>query len=449
MYSPLGAISPLDGRYHSSVTGLNTYFSEAALMQYRLYVEIEYLVALCRQRRIRELPTLTNNEKINLRSIYRKFDLACAEQIKEIESETNHDVKAIEYYIQEKSPKKVHCWIHFALTSEDVNNLSYTLMWKHAIEQIYLPEIATVIRMIKQMSHKHKAVSMLSMTHGQPATPTTFGKELAVFYARISKQVAQLKSHQYLGKLSGATGTWSAHRIATKKVDWIKFTSRFVKMLGLKPNLLTTQIEPHDSISESYHQVIRINSILKDLCQDLWLYISRGVLTQRRIKKEVGSSTMPHKVNPIQFENAEGNLGVSNALLSHLSQKLPISRMQRDLTDSTVLRNQGVAIGHSLLSLKSISKGLSRIDVDRKKMLFELNNHWEVIAEAVQTLLRRDGKSDGYEQLKELTRGEKIDERSMKNLIEKLDISDSDRRKLLSIRPKSYIGEAMKLTQMI
>ena len=418
-------------------------------MQYRLYVEIEYLVALCRQRRIRELPTLTNNEKINLRSIYRKFDLACAEQIKEIESETNHDVKAIEYYIQEKSPKKVHCWIHFALTSEDVNNLSYTLMWKHAIEQIYLPEIATVIRMIKQMSHKHKAVSMLSMTHGQPATPTTFGKELAVFYARISKQVAQLKSHQYLGKLSGATGTWSAHRIATKKVDWIKFTSRFVKMLGLKPNLLTTQIEPHDSISESYHQVIRINSILKDLCQDLWLYISRGVLTQRRIKKEVGSSTMPHKVNPIQFENAEGNLGVSNALLSHLSQKLPISRMQRDLTDSTVLRNQGVAIGHSLLSLKSISKGLSRIDVDRKKMLFELNNHWEVIAEAVQTLLRRDGKSDGYEQLKELTRGEKIDERSMKNLIEKLDISDSDRRKLLSIRPKSYIGEAMKLTQMI
>ena len=418
-------------------------------MQYRLYVEIEYLVALCRQRRIRELPTLTNNEKVNLRSIYRKFDLACAEQIKEIESETNHDVKAIEYYIQEKSPKKVHCWIHFALTSEDVNNLSYTLMWKHAIEQIYLPEIATVIRMIKQMSHKHKAVSMLSMTHGQPATPTTFGKELAVFYARISKQVAQLKSHQYLGKLSGATGTWSAHRIATKKVDWIKFTSRFVKMLGLKPNLLTTQIEPHDSISESYHQVIRINSILKDLCQDLWLYISRGVLTQRRIKKEVGSSTMPHKVNPIQFENAEGNLGVSNALLSHLSQKLPISRMQRDLTDSTVLRNQGVAIGHSLLSLKSISKGLSRIDVDRKKMLFELNNHWEVIAEAVQTLLRRDGKSDGYEQLKELTRGEKIDERSMKNLIEKLDISDSDRRKLLSIRPKSYIGEATKLTQMI
>ena len=418
-------------------------------MQYRLYVEIEYLIALCRQRRIRELPTLTNNEKINLRSIYRKFDLACAEQIKEIESETNHDVKAIEYYIQEKSPKKVHCWIHFALTSEDVNNLSYTLMWKHAIEQIYLPEIATVIRMIKQMSHKHKAVSMLSMTHGQPATPTTFGKELAVFYARINKQVAQLKSHQYLGKLSGATGTWSAHRIATKEVDWIKFTSRFVKMLGLKPNLLTTQIEPHDSISESYHQVIRINSILKDLCQDLWLYISRGVLTQRRINKEVGSSTMPHKVNPIQFENAEGNLGVSNALLSHLSQKLPISRMQRDLTDSTVLRNQGVAIGHSLLSLKSISKGLSRIDVDRKKMLFELNNHWEVIAEAIQTLLRRDGKSDGYEQLKELTRGEKIDERSMKNLIEKLDISDSDRRKLLSIRPKSYIGEAMKLTQMI
>ena len=255
-------------------------------MQYRLYVEIEYLIALCRQRKVKELPTLTSKEKVNLRSIYRKFDLTCAEQIKEIESETNHDVKAIEYYIQKKSPKKLHCWIHFALTSEDVNNLSYTLMWKHAIEQIYLPEITILIRMVKHMSHKHRAASMLSMTHGQPATPTTFGKELAVFYARINKQIVQLKGNQYLGKLSGATGTWSAHRIAAKEVDWIKFTSRFVKMLGLEPNLLTTQIEPHDSISESYHQIIRINSILKDLCQDLWLYISRGVITQKKINKE-------------------------------------------------------------------------------------------------------------------------------------------------------------------
>ena len=449
MYSPLGAISPLDGRYHNSVSGLNTYFSEAALMQYRLFIEIEYLIALCHQRRIRELPILTSKEKVSLRSIYRKFDLSCAEQIKEIESETNHDVKAIEYYIQKKSPKKVHCWIHFALTSEDVNNLSYTLMWKHAIEQIYLPEITILIRMIKQMSYKHRAVSMLSMTHGQPATPTTFGKELAVFYARINKQIVQLKSNQYLGKLSGATGTWSAHRIAAEEVNWIRFTSRFVKMLGLEPNLVTTQIEPHDSISESYHQIIRINSILKDLCQDLWLYISRGVITQKKVNKEVGSSTMPHKINPIQFENAEGNLGVSNALLSHLSQKLPISRMQRDLTDSTVLRNQGVAIGHSLLSIKSISKGLSRVDVDREKMLFELNNHWEVITEAIQTLLRRNGESDGYEQLKALTRGKKVDEKSMRYLIENLDISDSDRKKLLSIRPKSYIGEAIKLTQII
>ena len=449
MHNALGALSPLDGRYSSSVKELNAYFSEAALMRYRVYVEVEYLIALGREKKIHELPALSDRQKNRLRSSYQKFDLNSAQIVKNIEAETNHDVKAIEYYIQKHCGAKLHPWIHFALTSEDINNISYTLMWCHAMKQVYVPMLTKLQRNLKAMAKRYRSVPMLSMTHGQPATPTTFGKELGVLFKRIDRQMVQIKKQSFLGKLSGATGTWSAHTSAYPKMDWVKFTSKFVRSLGLQPNTVTTQIEPHDSMAESFHQILRINSILKDLCQDLWMYVSRGVLSQKKVAGEVGSSTMPHKINPIQFENAEGNLGLSNALLSHLAQKLPISRMQRDLTDSTVLRNQGVALGYSFLALKSISKGLSRITINKNKMKFELNEHWEVLAEAIQTILRKEGKIDAYEKLKDLTRGEKINESSITDFISSLKISDENKEALLSLRPESYVGKASDIIEKL
>ena len=449
MHNALGALSPLDGRYSSSVKELNAYFSEAALMRYRVYVEVEYLIALGREKKIHELPALSDRQKNRLRSSYQKFDLNSAQIVKNIEAETNHDVKAIEYYIQKHCGAKLHPWIHFALTSEDINNISYTLMWCHAMKQVYVPMLTKLQRNLKAMAKRYRSVPMLSMTHGQPATPTTFGKELGVLFKRIDRQMVQIKKQSFLGKLSGATGTWSAHTSAYPKMDWVKFTSKFVRSLGLQPNTVTTQIEPHDSMAESFHQILRINSILKDLCQDLWMYVSRGILSQKKVAGEVGSSTMPHKINPIQFENAEGNLGLSNALLSHLAQKLPISRMQRDLTDSTVLRNQGVALGYSFLALKSISKGLSRITINKNKMKFELNEHWEVLAEAIQTILRKEGKIDAYEKLKDLTRGEKINESSITDFISSLKISDENKEALLSLRPESYVGKASDIIEKL
>jgi adenylosuccinate lyase len=322
-------------------------------------------------------------------------------------------------------------------------------MWCHAIKQVYVPMLTNLQKDLKRMAKMYRAVPMLAMTHGQPATPTTFGKEIGVLYKRLDRQMMQIKEHSALGKLSGATGTWSAHVSAYPKIDWVRFTSRFIKSLGLHPNTITTQIEPHDSMAESFHQVLRINSILKDLCQDLWLYVSRGILSQKKVAGEVGSSTMPHKINPIQFENAEGNLGLSTALLSHLAQKLPISRMQRDLTDSTVLRNQGVALGYSFLALKSISKGLSRITINKSKMKFELDEHWEVLAEAIQTILRKEGKVDAYEKLKSMTRGEKINESSITDFISSLKISDENRETLLSLRPESYVGKASDIIEKL
>ena len=449
MHNALGALSPLDGRYSSSVKELNAYISEAALMRYRVYVEVEYLIALGREKKIHELPALSDRQKNRLRSSYQKFDLSSAKIVKNIETETNHDVKAIEYYIQKHCGAKLHPWIHFALTSEDINNISYTLMWCHAMKQVYVPMLTKLQRDLKAMAKRYRSVPMLSMTHGQPATPTTFGKELGVLFKRIDRQMVQIKKQSFLGKLSGATGTWSAHTSAYPKMDWVKFTSKFVRSLGLQPNTVTTQIEPHDSMAESFHQILRINSILKDLCQDLWMYVSRGILSQKKVAGEVGSSTMPHKINPIQFENAEGNLGLSNALLSHLAQKLPISRMQRDLTDSTVLRNQGVALGYSFLALKSISKGLSRITINKNKMKFELNEHWEVLAEAIQTILRKEGKIDAYEKLKDLTRGEKINESSITDFISSLKISDENKEALLSLRPESYVGKASDIIEKL
>ena len=449
MYNQLSALSPLDGRYGNSVKDLAAYFSEAALMRYRLYVEIEYLIALSYEKQIKDLPVFSKNEQARLRRTYQDFNSAGAKKIKDIETTTNHDVKAIEYYIRGKIKKSLHPWIHFALTSEDVNNLAYSLMWQHGLKHIYLVKLQLVFKELRKMAKKHKAAPMLSFTHGQPATPTTFGKEMAVFCSRLNQQINQLKTHKLLGKFSGATGTWSAHLSAYPKVNWIRFSSRFIKALGLEPNLLTTQIESHDSTAESYQQVVRVNTILTDLCKDLWFYISRGIIGQKKVVGEVGSSTMPHKINPIQFENAEGNLGIANSLLNHLAVKLPISRMQRDLTDSTTLRNQGVALGHSYLAVQNIIKGLSRITINKLQMSAELNTHWEVVAEAVQTVLRKAGQQDAYEQLKTLTRGEAINAEIMAEFVSGLNIPDNDKETLLTLTPASYIGLAPKLVDMI
>ena len=449
MSSPLNTISPLDGRYNNSVKNLSVYFSEKALMRYRLKVEIEYLIALGNEKGIKELPRFSKDEQLRLQKIYENFNSADAEKIKEIETTTNHDVKAVEYYIQGKTKKALHPWVHFALTSEDVNNLSYSLMWQDGLNRVYLPELQSIHKDLKKLARKYKNASMMALTHGQPATPTTFGKELAVFCARLDRQVYQIKTHKLLGKLGGATGTWSAHMAAYPKINWIGFSSKFIKSLGLEPNLVTTQIEPHDSLAESYRQIILVNSILTDLCGDMWYYISRGILRQKKVAGEVGSSTMPHKINPIQFENAEGNMGIANALLNHLALKLPISRMQRDLTDSTTLRNHGVALGHSYLALKNILKGLNRITINKFQMSKELNSHWEVLAEAIQTILRKSGKRDAYEKLKELTQGQSINAESMAEFVSGLKVSDEDKQTLINLTPAGYRGLAPKLVDLI
>ena len=342
----------------------------------------------------------------------------------------------------------MHPWVHFALTSEDVNNLAYSLMWQDALKQVYLPQLLLVHKQLKAISKRYKQVPMLALTHGQPATPTTFGKEMAVFYNRLKLQIDQVNKHELMGKFGGATGTWAAHMVAYPKLNWLRFSQRFIKYMGLKPNLVTTQIEPHDSLAENFHQLIRVNHILIDLCRDIWFYISRGILAQKKIAGEVGSSTMPHKINPIQFENAEGNMEIANKLLNHLADKLPVSRMQRDLTDSTTLRNQGVALGHSFVGLNNLLKGLDRITINQENMCAELDKHWEVLAEAIQTILRKNGHPGAYNKLKYLTRGNCLDRETIHKLISDLNITTDDKNNLLKLTPADYTGLAHKLTQL-
>jgi len=445
--NPLTSISPLDGRYSKTVEELTEYFSEPALMYYRIKVEIEYLIALGDEKGIKELPAFSKTEQIKLRNIYKNFNSSAAQKVKDIEEITNHDVKAVEYYLQGRLKKSLHPWIHFALTSEDVNNLSYSLMWQDGLNQVYLPALKTVNKELKKLARKYKNVSMLALTHGQPATPTSLGKEFAVFAGRLQRQLQHIKSHRLLGKLSGATGTWAAHVTAYPNINWINFSKRFVKSLGLEPNLITTQIESNDSLAESYHNLIRVNTILLDFCRDVWLYISRGVFGQKTKIGEVGSSTMPHKVNPIQFENAEGNLGIASAYLSHLAQTLPVSRMQRDLSGSTIIRNQGVPLAHSLLACKNIVKGIDRLTVNRKKIREELDNHWEVLAEAIQTTLRKSGDRLPYERLKNLTRGQKITQEDIQAFVQSLDLPKKEKQTLLDLTPENYTGLAARIVE--
>ena len=447
MVNPLTSISPLDGRYNKAVEELTEYFSEPALMYYRIKVEIEYLIALGDEKGIKELPAFSKTEQIKLRNIYKNFNSSAAQKVKDIEEITNHDVKAVEYYLQGRLKKSLHPWIHFALTSEDVNNLSYSLMWQDGLNQVYLPALKTVNKELKKLARKYKNVSMLALTHGQPATPTSLGKEFAVFAGRLQRQLQHIKSHRLLGKLSGATGTWAAHVTAYPNINWISFSKRFVKSLGLEPNLITTQIESNDSLAESYHNLIRVNTILLDFCRDVWLYISRGVFGQKTKIGEVGSSTMPHKVNPIQFENAEGNLGIASAYLSHLAQTLPVSRMQRDLSGSTIIRNQGVPVAHSLLACKNIVKGIDRLTVNRKKIREELDNHWEVLAEAIQTTLRKSGDRLPYERLKNLTRGQKITQEDIQAFVQSLDLPKKEKQTLLDLTPENYTGLAARIVE--
>ena len=448
----LKAISPLDGRYSKSAESLSDYFSEHALIRYRTKIEIEYLISLSLEKGIKELNPFSEKDQQKLRKIYTSFNLEDSRRVKAIEEATNHDVKAVEYFIREKlekmNKKRMYPWIHFALTSEDINNLSYSLMWQEAFKNEFLPTLNNVIKKLKTISKQFSETSMLSLTHGQSATPTTFGKEIYVFVHRLNRQYSAMKNHTLLGKFGGATGTWAAHSISHPNVNWIRFTKNFVSSLGLKPNLVTTQIEPHDSVVESFHSVIRVNNILIDMCRDIWSYVSRGILKQKKIPGEVGSSTMPHKINPIQFENAEGNLGLANATLDHLSNKLPISRMQRDLTDSTTLRNQGVAMGYSYIALKNILKGLSRITVNKPKMKTELNEHWEVLAEAIQTVLRKTGSDNAYEQLKNMTQGTEITQSSITDFVKLLHISKEEKDKLINLTPEAYTGIASKLINL-
>ena len=452
MSDPLKNISPLDGRYSKSIETLSDYFSESALIKYRIKVEIEYLIHLSRQKEVKELDPISDKDIKRFQKIYNSFSIEDAKRVKAIEVATNHDVKAVEYFIREKlekmKKKRLYPWIHFALTSEDVNNLSYSLMWQEGMRNVFLPQFHEVIKKLNTIAKQFSTTAMLSLTHGQSATPTTFGKELAVFVHRLNRQFEQMKKQQLQGKFGGATGTWAAHYTAYPKMDWLNFSKKFIRSLGLDPNLVTTQIEPHDSVVESYHSMIRVNNILIDLCRDVWFYVSRGILKQKRVPGEVGSSTMPHKINPIQFENAEGNLGLANSILSHLSNKLPISRMQRDLTDSTTLRNQGIAMGYSYLACKNILKGLKRITVNKLAMKKELNSHWEVLAEAIQTVLRKSGSNNAYEQLKNMTQGETVTSDSIIDFVKLLRIPEEDKKRLSELTPEEYIGIAPKLVNL-
>jgi adenylosuccinate lyase len=449
----LTALSPIDGRYASKVEQLRPIFSEFGLIRYRVEVEVRWLQALANHDRISEINPFSESANQKLDSIVKEFSKLDAERIKDIEKTTNHDVKAIEYFLKEKIAgtaelERVSEFIHFACTSEDINNLSYALMLKEGREVI-AAQIQACIAAIKQYAVENAAQPMLSRTHGQSATPTTVGKEFANVAARLQRQAQQLEAVQLLGKINGAVGNYNAHAVAYPEVDWPNFAKGFVESLGLQFNPYTIQIEPHDYIAEFFHALSRFNTVLLDFDRDVWGYISLGYFKQKTVAGEVGSSTMPHKVNPIDFENSEGNLGIANALFAFMAEKLPISRWQRDLTDSTVLRNIGVGIAHTSIAIQATLKGVSKLQINPEAIEADLNNNWEVLAEPIQTVMRRYGIEQPYEKLKELTRGQRITPEQLRMFIEKLDIPDDAKSALLTLSPRTYVGYADILAKAI
>jgi adenylosuccinate lyase len=438
----LSAISPIDGRYRKQVDSLAPYFSEFGLIKYRVQVEIEYFIALC-QLPLPQLQSVTNVS--DLRQIYENFSEVDAEQIKEIEKTTNHDVKAVEYFIKDKFEglglSTYSEFIHFGLTSQDINNTAIPLSLKNAMEAVVIPQLQEVVTKIEELAIGWKEVSLLAHTHGQPASPTRLGKELMVFVERLKQQISYIASIPYAAKFGGATGNFNAHHLAYPAIDWLSFGNTFVQSIGLKRSKFTTQIEHYDHLAALMDNLKRISTILIDLDRDVWTYISMGYFKQKIKAGEIGSSAMPHKVNPIDFENSEGNLGIANALFEHLSAKLPISRLQRDLTDSTVLRNLGVPFAHFLISLKSLSKGLTKLELNQAAINADLEDNWAVVAEGIQTVLRREGYPKPYEALKELTRkNEKITSQAIQEFIDTLNVTDYIKAELKAITPFNYVG---------
>lgn len=437
----LTSISPVDGRYRKQVQHLDEYFSEYGLIKYRVLVEVEYLLFLERKKFFK----LPGKASKHLQKLAEDFGPEDAQEIKQIEFTTNHDVKAVEYFLKNElekvGGKEAKEWVHFGLTSQDINNTAIPLSWKHAIEYEYLPALLNLNTELKLLANQWKDIPMLAHTHGQPASPTRLGKEIMVFVERIQNQIEQFIGIPFTGKFGGATGNFNAHHIAFPKVDWVKFANEFVAHIGLHRQQFTTQIEHYDNLAAHFDCMKRINNILVDFCRDIWSYVSMEYFKQKTKKGEVGSSAMPHKVNPIDFENAEGNLGMANALFEYLSSKLPVSRLQRDLTDSTVLRNIGVPFAHTLIALRSVEKGLSKLVLNDQKLYEDLDNNWAVVAEAIQTVLRRENFPNPYEALKDLTRGaQQIDKKTIHNFIDKLKVTETVKKELKKITPHNYTG---------
>ena len=453
MLNPLTAISPIDGRYYLQTEALGKYFSEFALIRYRVRVEIEYFIALCEL----PLPQLKDFDKAlfdDLREIYGSFTIEDALQVKEIEKTTNHDVKAVEYFIKDRFDrlginKRFSEFVHFGLTSQDINNTSVPLSMKEGIAEAYMPALDEVIDTLEGLAQEWKDVPMLAHTHGQPASPTTVGKELAVVVARLRRQAAEIDRLVMPAKMNGAVGNFNAHLSAYPAVDWEALSRKVIESLGLRQNRLTTQIESHDGIAELFDAIGRWNAVLLDFDRDVWTYVSMGYFKQRTIKGEIGSSTMPHKVNPIDFENSEGNLGLANAVMGFMARKLPVSRMQRDLTDSTTLRNMGVGFGYTLIAIRSTQKGLGKLELNETRLAEDLDGNWEVLAEPIQTVMRKVGMDHPYERLKELTRGRRVTAEIMKDFVKGLPLPESDKKRLLKLTPATYVGLAEKLAAIV
>lgn len=445
----LRALSPLDGRYHSKTVALNPYFSEFALMKYRVLVEVNWLRHLSQNAAIPDVRPFTPAEEQHLSDLIEQFDDQAAAQIKQIEATTNHDVKAVEYYLKQAlaptSLADMREFLHFACTSEDINNLAHAMMLRDGLADVWIQEAYELVEQVVEKADLLRETAILAHTHGQAASPTTLGKELAVFVYRWQRQLRALENQEFLGKFNGAVGNFNAHLAAYPDADWQAISRDFVERFGLTYNPLTTQIESHDSLAETFHTLMRFNQILLDFCRDMWTYISKGYFAQRAIAGEVGSSTMPHKVNPIDFENAEANVGMSNAVLQHLANKLAVSRLQRDLSDSSVLRNIGVGIAHSYLALQSAQKGLHKVAANPEVIAADLDQAWEVLAEPIQTVLRKSGDENPYEKLKALTRGAHMTQADIHAFVQTLPLTDADKARLLALTPATYIGAAASL----